>query len=58
MIGQLSASHQVNQCFALQQMRYALLRSESDADACSAQQIYQAFSSQQLQPPEAARRRS
>jgi hypothetical protein len=44
MIGQLSASPQVNQCFALEQIRYALLRSETDADACSAQQIYQAFS--------------
>ena len=45
MIGQLAASQQVDQCFALEEMRYALLRSETDADACSAQQIYQAFSS-------------
>ena len=43
MITQLSGSTQVMQCFALEQLRYALLRSETDADACSAQQIYQAF---------------
>lgn len=43
MITQLSTSEQVMECFALQQMRYALLRSETTADACSAQQIYQAF---------------
>ena len=44
MITQLSASQQVDQCFALEELRYALLRSETDADACSAQTIYQAFS--------------
>ncbi len=44
MITQLSKSDQVNQCFALEQIRYALLRSETTEDACSAQQIYQAFS--------------
>jgi hypothetical protein len=43
MITQLSASQQVDQCFALEEIRYALLRSETTADACSAQQIYQAF---------------
>jgi hypothetical protein len=43
LITQLSQSAQVNQCFALEELRYALLRAESDADACSAQQIYQAF---------------
>jgi hypothetical protein len=43
MISQLAASQQVDQCFALEEIRYALLRAESDADACSAQQIYQAF---------------
>ncbi len=43
MIKQLSGSAQVMQCFALQELRYALLRSETDADACSAQQIYQTF---------------
>jgi hypothetical protein len=45
MITQLAGSQQVMQCFALEEMRYALLRSEVDADACSAQQIYQAFMS-------------
>ncbi len=45
MITQLSKSEQVNQCFALEEIRYALLRSETDADACSAQTIYQTFSS-------------
>ena len=44
MITQLSTSDQVNQCFALEEIRYALLRSETAEDACSAQQIYQAFS--------------
>jgi hypothetical protein len=45
MVTQLSTSQQVMQCFALEELRYALLRSETDADACSAQQIYQAFMS-------------
>jgi hypothetical protein len=45
MITQLSQSKQVDQCFALEEFRYALLRAEVDADACSAQAIYQAFSS-------------
>ncbi|HVV48101.1 MAG TPA: DUF1592 domain-containing protein [Polyangia bacterium] len=45
MVTQLSQSQQVNQCFALEELRYALLRAEVDADACSAQAIYQAFSS-------------
>jgi hypothetical protein len=45
MITQLSTAAQVNQCFALEELRYALLRAETDADACSAQSIYQAFSS-------------
>ena len=44
MIQQLTNAQQVNQCFALEELRYALLRSETNADACSAQQIYQAFS--------------
>lgn len=44
MITTLSTSQQVDQCFALEQIRYALLRSETAEDACSAQQIYQAFS--------------
>ena len=45
LVTQLSMSEQVMQCFALQEMRYALLRAETTADACSAQQIYQAFKS-------------
>ena len=45
MITDLTQSDQVTQCFALEEIRYALLRSETDADACSAQQIYQTFSS-------------
>lgn len=45
MITDLSQSAQVDQCFALEQMRYALGRVEAQQDACSAQQIYQAFSS-------------
>ncbi len=44
MIQQLSASAQVDQCYTLEQFRYALGRVESDSDACSAQQIYQTFS--------------
>jgi hypothetical protein len=44
MIQQLSQSPQVDQCFALEEIRYALGRVESNNDACSAQQIYQAFS--------------
>jgi hypothetical protein len=42
---QLAASTQARQCFALQQLRYALSRVETAADACSAQQIYKAFAS-------------
>jgi hypothetical protein len=45
MITQLSKADQVNQCFALEEIRYALLRSETDEDACSAQAIYKTFSS-------------
>jgi hypothetical protein len=44
MIQQLSASPQVDQCYALEQIRYALGRVESNSDACSAQQIYKTFS--------------
>jgi Protein of unknown function (DUF1592)/Protein of unknown function (DUF1588)/Protein of unknown function (DUF1595)/Protein of unknown function (DUF1585)/Protein of unknown function (DUF1587) len=45
MITKLSTADQVNQCFALEEIRYALLRSETDEDACSAQAIYKTFSS-------------
>ncbi len=44
MITKLSQADQVNQCFALEEIRYALLRAETDADACSAQAIYKTFS--------------
>jgi Protein of unknown function (DUF1592)/Protein of unknown function (DUF1588)/Protein of unknown function (DUF1585)/Protein of unknown function (DUF1595)/Protein of unknown function (DUF1587) len=45
---QLAASKQVAECFALQQFRYTLGRVETPADACSAQQIYSAFTSKAL----------
>jgi len=45
LVHELATAPQVQQCFALQEMRYALSRVEAKADACSAQQIYQAFSS-------------
>jgi hypothetical protein len=41
---QLAASDRVQECFALEQIRYALGRLESTADACSAQKVFQAFS--------------
>jgi hypothetical protein len=41
---QLSTATQVQQCFALQQFRYALGRIETYDDACSLQQIYSAAS--------------
>jgi hypothetical protein len=42
---QLAADPQVSQCYALQELRYALGRLEAPADGCSAEQIYQAFNS-------------
>jgi hypothetical protein len=45
LVNQLSTATQTKQCFALQELRYALSRMESFDDACSAQQIYSAFSS-------------
>ena len=42
---QLSQASQVRECFALNELRYALGRIEKPSDACSAQQIYSAFSS-------------
>lgn len=45
LVTQLAAAGQVKQCFALQELRYALGRIETPNDACSAQQIYAAFSS-------------
>jgi hypothetical protein len=44
----LAGATQVQQCFALQELRYALSRIETKADACSAQQIFDSFSSSQL----------
>jgi hypothetical protein len=43
---QLAAASQVQECYTLQQFRYALGRLESTADACSLQQAFQAFSAQ------------
>jgi hypothetical protein len=43
LVTQLAAATQTKQCFALQELRYALSRIESAADACSAEGIYQAF---------------
>ncbi len=45
---QLAGATQVQECFALQQFRYALSRVESAHDACSAQQIESAFTSGNL----------
>jgi hypothetical protein len=42
---QLANATQARECFALQELRYSLSRVETAADACSAQQVYQAFSS-------------
>jgi hypothetical protein len=44
----LASDPQVAQCYALQELRYALGRLESPDDGCSAQQIYQAFQSGNL----------
>ncbi len=44
----LANAPQVHECFALQEMRYALGRIETKADACSAQQVYASFTSSQL----------
>lgn len=43
MMTRLAASPQVRECMALQQFRYAFSRGEVDADACAAQEIFQAF---------------
>jgi hypothetical protein len=44
LVTQLAGSTQGEQCFALQQFRYAVGRLESKDDACSAQQVFAAFS--------------
>ena len=48
LVTQLSNATQVKQCFALQELRYALGRVETPSDACSAQQAYAAFAGKQL----------
>jgi hypothetical protein len=45
---QLASATQTRECFALQELRYALSRVESLDDACSAQGIYGTFSSAQF----------
>jgi hypothetical protein len=45
---QLAGAPQVSQCFVVQELRYALSRIETKADACSAQQVYGAFASSEL----------
>src|SRR5262249_5827045 len=41
----LSGSTEVKQCIALQTIRYAFGRAEVESDACSLQNLYQAFAS-------------
>jgi hypothetical protein len=45
---QLAGATQTHQCFALQELRYALSRMETPSDACSAGQIYGAFTAGKL----------
>jgi hypothetical protein len=45
---QLAGATQTQECFALQEFRYALSRVESMDDACSAQAVFQAFASSGL----------
>jgi hypothetical protein len=45
---QLAGATQVQQCFALQEFRYALSRIETEHDACSARQIEAAFTAGNL----------
>jgi hypothetical protein len=48
LVTQLAGATQVKECFALQEMRYAWSRVETLADACSAQEVYGAFTSSGL----------
>jgi Protein of unknown function (DUF1592)/Protein of unknown function (DUF1588)/Protein of unknown function (DUF1595)/Protein of unknown function (DUF1585)/Protein of unknown function (DUF1587) len=48
LVKKLASAPQVQQCFALQELRYALGRIETRADACSAQQIFASFATSQL----------
>jgi hypothetical protein len=43
LVTQLSNATQAQECFALQEIRYALSRVETLDDACSAQQVWKAF---------------
>jgi len=43
---QFASSPQVQECYALEEFRYALGRLESTSDACSLQQAFQSFSQQ------------
>jgi len=43
MITKIAASNQARECFALQELRYAIQRVELAGDGCSAEQVYQAF---------------
>jgi hypothetical protein len=45
---QLAGAAQVQQCFVIQELRYALSRIETTSDACSAQEAFAAFSTSQL----------
>jgi hypothetical protein len=44
LVTQLSTAEQTRECFALQEFRYALSRMETANDACSAQEVFAAFS--------------
>jgi hypothetical protein len=44
LVTKLANAAQVQECFAIQELRYALGRVETTADACSAQQAFDAFS--------------
>jgi len=48
LVTQLAGAAQVQECFVIQEMRYALSRIETTDDACSAQQAFAAFSSGRL----------
>jgi hypothetical protein len=48
LVMQLAEARQVQQCFALQEFRYAMSRAETPTDACSVQEIFRTFSSNQL----------
>jgi hypothetical protein len=48
LVTQLANAAQVQQCFVVQELRYALSRIETTDDACSAQQAFATFSSSQL----------